>query len=43
MEKPTSRTKLYTRFLKKNMPPGTKVEEIGNIVKFEVPSEEDKE
>jgi hypothetical protein len=43
MEKPTSRTKLYTRFLKKNMPPGTKVEEIGNVVKFEVPSEEDKE
>ena len=43
MEKPTSRTKLYTRFLKKNMPPGTKVEEIGNIVKFEVPSEEDKD
>ena len=40
MEKPTARTKLYTRFLKKNMPPGTKVEEIGNVVKFEVPSED---
>lgn len=40
MEEPTSRTKLYTRFLKKNMPYGTKVEQIGNVVKFEVPSED---
>ena len=43
MDKPTSRTKLYTRFLKKNMPPGTKVEEIGNVVKFEVPPEDNVE
>ena len=43
MEEPTSRTKLYTRFLKKNMPPGTEIEQIGNIVKFEVPLEDDAE
>jgi hypothetical protein len=40
-DKPTSRTRLYTRFLKKNMPPGTKIEEMGNVVKFEVPPEDD--
>lgn len=43
MEEPSSRTKLYTRFLKKNMPPGTEIEQIGNVVKFEVPPENDEE
>jgi hypothetical protein len=43
LDKPTSRTRLYTRFLKKNMPPGTKIEEMGNVVKFEVPPEDEDE
>ena len=40
---PTKRTNLYMKFLKKNMPAGTEVEQIGNVVKFEVPSGEDEE
>jgi|TARA_A100001011_G_scaffold226822_1_gene234834 hypothetical protein len=40
---PTKRTNLYMKFLQKNMPPGTKVEQVGNVVKFEVPSEDEEE
>tara|TARA_R110002012_G_scaffold8530_5_gene39260 strand:+ start:450 stop:950 length:501 start_codon:yes stop_codon:yes gene_type:complete len=40
---PTKRTNLYMRYLEKNMPPGTKVEQMGNVVKFEVPSEDEEE
>jgi hypothetical protein len=40
---PTKRTNLYMRYLKKNMPPATEIEQIGNVVKFEVPSENDEE
>ena len=37
----TSRTKMYLRFLKKNMPAGTKIREAGeNVIFFEVPAEE---
>ena len=37
----TSRTKMYMRFLKKNMPEGTKIREAGqNVIFFELPSEE---
>jgi len=37
----TSRTKMYLRFLKKNMPVGTKIREAGeNVIFFEIPSEE---
>jgi hypothetical protein len=36
--KETQRTRLYRAFLEKNMPPGTKVEEIGtNVIAFTVP------
>ena len=37
----TSRTKMYMRFLKKNMPEGTKIREAGeNVIFFEVPADE---
>ena len=38
----TSRTKMYMRFLKKNMPEGTKIREAGeNVIFFEVPEVEE--
>ena len=38
----TSRTKMYMRFLKKNMPEGTKIREAGeNVIFFELPPEEE--
>jgi len=38
----TSRTKMYMRFLKKNMPAGTKISEAGeNVIFFEVPEGEE--
>tara|TARA_R110001583_G_scaffold102870_1_gene249609 strand:+ start:313 stop:861 length:549 start_codon:yes stop_codon:yes gene_type:complete len=37
----TQRTRLYKIFLEKNMPPGTKVEEVGtNVIAFTVPEEQ---
>ena len=37
----TQRTKMYMRFLKKNMPEGTKIREAGeNVIFFEVPADE---
>jgi hypothetical protein len=39
--KETQRTRLYKIFLEKNMPPGTKVEELGtNVIAFTVPEEQ---
>lgn len=35
--KPSSRTKLYTRFLKKNMPDGTQIKDRGNAIWFILP------
>ena len=36
----TQRTKMYMRFLKKNMPEGTKIREAGeNVIFFEMPAE----
>jgi len=38
----TSRTKMYMRFLKKNMPEGSKIREAGeNVIFFEVPEGEE--
>ena len=38
----TSRTKMYMRFLKKNMPEGTKIREAGeNVIFFEIPAGEE--
>jgi len=38
----TQRTKLYLRFLKKNMPEGTKIREAGeNVIFFEIPEGEE--
>jgi len=38
----TQRTKLYLRFLKKNMPTGTKIREAGeNVIFFEIPAGEE--
>jgi len=38
---PTQRTKMYMRFLKKNMPAGTKIwEDDENVIFFELPPEE---
>ena len=38
----TSRTKMYMRFLKKNMPDGTKIREAGeNVIFFEIPAGEE--
>ena len=38
----TSRTKMYMRFLKKNMPAGTKIREAGeNVIFFEIPEGEE--
>ena len=38
----TSRTKMYLRFLKKNMPEGTKIREAGeNVIFFEIPEGEE--
>jgi len=38
----TSRTKMYMRFLKKNMPEGTKIREAGeNVIFFEIPEGEE--
>jgi len=40
----TSRTKMYLRFLKKNMPAGTKIREAGeNVIFFEVPGGDQEE
>jgi len=40
----TSRTKMYMRFLKKNMPDGTKIREAGeNVIFFEVPGSDEEE
>lgn len=40
----TSRTKMYLRFLKKNMPAGTKIREAGeNVIFFEIPGGDQEE
>jgi hypothetical protein len=40
----TQRTKLYLRFLKKNMPAGTKIREAGeNVIFFELPADDSEE